>query len=250
MALASGLSQAALLAAAGACVALACGSTTIDLLPERESDRAGAGSGGVSAGQGSAGAQGGTDVGGTTTQAAAGTEAGGGKFGGAAGSMSCDGGACGGGGNSNTGGFANSCPFGACQSCFNDNHCLDWLYCSERLGNVCVECDDEVACRPGERCNLASGRCDRVCERDDQCSDDRVCDPMLKLCVFCSVDQQCLSDQNDNTRRCVFNHCFECAESTDCPKGPRQICAGWRCVECEFDEDCGFDQHCDLGECQ
>jgi hypothetical protein len=255
MALASGLSRAALLAAAGACVALACGTDTIDLLPERVSERAGSSSGGASAGQDGAGAGSATDMGGSTTQAGSNAEAGGGKSGGAAGSASCSGGPCGGnnsntGGFDNGGGFGNGCPFGGCQSCFNNNQCPDWLHCSERFGNVCVECDDEVGCRPDQRCNLSIGRCAQVCEHNDECSEGRVCDPTLKACVFCTVDQQCLSDQNENTRRCVAGYCFECIEPSDCPKGPREICANWRCVECASDEDCGFDQHCDAGNCK
>ena len=191
-------------------------------------------------------------MGGSTTQTGSSGEGDGGRFGGAAGSVSCGGGACG--GNNSTGGFGNAgggngCLFG-CQACFNENQCPDWLHCSERFGNVCAECDDEFGCRPGERCNLSNGLCAKVCEHDDECFDGLVCDPILEACVFCSSDQQCLSDQNENTRRCVLNYCFECTESTDCLKGPRQICANRRCVECEFDEDCGFGQHCDMGDCR
>jgi hypothetical protein len=243
--MASGLSRAALqLFAAGACLALACGSHTIDLLPDGASDRAGSSSGGANAGQGNAGTHSPPDTGGTT-QAGSSAEAGGGMSGGAAGSLSCSGGACGGG--YNTGGFGNS--GGIMNGCLFDNQCDDWLHCSERFGNVCVQCDDEFGCRPNERCNLSIGRCATVCEHDGDCF-DRVCDPILKACVPCSGDQQCLTDQNENTRRCVFGYCFECAESTDCPKGPRQICTNGRCVECAVDEDCGFEQRCELGNCK
>ena len=253
MALASGLSRAALLVAAGACVALACSSTTIDLLPERTSERGGSSSGGTNAGQSGAGAHSATDTGGAT-QAGSGTEAGGGKPGGAAGSVSCHGGACGGGsdtgGVANNGGAMSGCPFGACQECVNDNQCPDWQpHCSKSFGNVCVQCDDEFGCHPSERCNLSIGRCAPVCERDDDCG-GRLCDPILKACVPCSAHEQCLSDQNENTRRCVFGRCSECADSLDCPSGPREICNNGRCAECEFDADCDFDQHCEQGTCE
>jgi hypothetical protein len=239
-------------AASLALVVLACGSETIDLLP----DRSAGGAAMATAGQSNAGTESAGLAGALTSDSGGGgSGSGSGGVSAGTGSGGSCGGTCGGdnvGGAVSSGGYFNGCPYGtACQRCADDGGCPDRLHCSQQFG-VCVECDELTACRQGFRCNVSTGRCAPSCDRSDDCTDGRVCDQELGACVQCWSHQQCENDPWPSTHRCVLGQCVECTQASDCQDPERPICSQneLRCVQCWFDQQCPFNQRCELGRCQ
>lgn len=238
-----GLRPAGLSAAFGVAVAVACGPSTIDLLPPSAGSPAGGGLGG--------GGLGGGGLGGAGDGGLAGGERGGKGGGGGVGLVAPVGGVA---GSLPSGGHAGCTGFGCGGSLDEggsagapDNPCADnapW----------CMSCVDDDDCHPPSSiCNLRLSLCLTSCATSADCvREGHVCDPTTNTCVACFDDQQCLDDGNPVTRACEtrVGLCVECNQRVACPPGLR--CFNLQCVECTSDKDCEPGRHCDeiRGHCE
>ena len=238
------LGRAAIFAALGPLVAVACGSETIDLLPPQMGQEA-AGSAGDSAGGSTTSSGAGGNAGASGSAASAGN-------GGTA--VTCFGLGCA--GSFNFGGFGGTFMDDddcnpqeqQCAPCQVDEQCPNDDRCSLLLGGKCVECAQAEHCYAGFSCDLGVGRCAQACQESIDCPEERVCDESGGVCVECLDHFDCGLEERYCNK--LSHRCVECLSDDDC--GESKVCAGGNCTECYLDKHCDAGLHCDIprGHCE